>query len=181
MKKIKKIIWVVERGVIKQIDLFSPRKYMKLYNKYLKKIGIHLNGIPRYIAPSVKFDGKGYDKTYIGDNTVISRDVLILNHDYSITCGIRSVGEKIEHESYWLKTIIIGNNTFIGANSVLLPGTNIGNNCIIGAGSVIKGKVKDNSIMVGNPARYIGDTQEWALKKMNTPDYLFEDEIFKYE
>ena len=72
MKKIVKVFYVIERNIIKRIDGFSPRKYMKCYNRYLKKIGINLVGTPRYIHPSVIFDGKGYSKTYIGNNNIIS-------------------------------------------------------------------------------------------------------------
>ena len=147
---------------------------MKMYNSYLKKIGVVLEGTPRYIHPSVKFDGKGYDKTFLGNDVVISRETLLLNHDYSIACGFRSIGENIEHETFWLKEIRIGNNTFVGANVSILPGTVIGKNCIIGTGAVIKGNIPDNSIVVGNPAKIVGQTQEWARRKKSVNDFLFE-------
>ena len=49
----------------------------------------------------------------------------------------------------------IGNQTFIGANSIVLPGIKVGNNCIVGSGSVVTKDVPDNSVAVGNPARII--------------------------
>lgn len=175
MNKVIKVFMVLVRNVIKMIDCFSPRLYMKLYNKYLKKMGINITGTPRYICPSVDFDGKGYKQTYIGDNVVISKDVLILNHDYSITCGLRSIGEEIgESEAYWLKDIRIGDNVFVGARTILLPGTTIGNNCIIGAGSVVKGSVPSNSIVVGNPSKIVAKLDEWAEKKKMIDDYYWE-------
>ena len=175
MNKIVKVMMVSVRAGIKMVDYFSPRLYMKLYNRYLKMIGVNIEGTPRYICPSVDFDGKGYSHTYIGDNVVISKDVLILNHDYSITCGLRSIGEQIgESEAYWLKEIIIGNNVFVGARSVLLPGTKIGDNCIIGAGSVVKGEIPDDSIVLGNPAKRVANIKEWALKKQVLDDYIWE-------
>ncbi|WP_405332234.1 acyltransferase [Fibrobacter sp.] len=172
--KIKKVFFVLIRGAIKQIDAFSPRLYMKLYNVYLKKNGIVLDGAPRYIHPSVKFDGKGYKKTFLGKDVVISRDSLLLNHDYSIACGFRSIGENVEHEAYWLKEIRVGKNTFVGANVSILPGTIIGENCIIGTGAVIKGFIPDDSIVIGNPAKIVGHTQEWAQRKKEEKDYFFE-------
>ena len=175
MNKIMKVFLVIEREIIKVLDCFSPRLYMKMYNPYLKKIGIQIKGTPRYICPSVDFDGKGYNKTFIGDNVVISKDVLILNHDYSITCGLRSIGEKIgESEAYWLKEVKIGNNVFVGAKSILLPGTIIGDNCIVGAGSVVKGTIPSNSIVVGNPSKVVSKLDEWAEKKKTLNDYLWE-------
>lgn len=55
---------------------------------------------------------------------------------------------------------MVGENSFIGAGAIVLPGTTIGKNCIIGAGAVIKGTVEDYSIMAGNPAKRIGDTRQ---------------------
>lgn len=178
MNKIKKIIYVIERKIIKIVDCFSSRIYMKLYISYLRKIGINIDGTPRYIHPSVMFDGEGYKKTYIGDNVVISKGVLLLNHDYSITCGLRTIGRKINHEAYWLKNIEIKNNVFIGANSIILPGTVIENNCIIGAGTVVKGTISENSIIVGNPAKKVADVLEWTEKKEIENEYLFERKCF---
>lgn len=178
MKKLFKVIRVIERSVIHKIDGFSPRKYMKLYNSYLKRIGIDIVAEPRYIHPSVIFDGKGYSKTHIGNNVVISRGVLLLVHDYSITCGLRAVGEKIDHEAYWLKDIIIKDNVFIGANCTILPGTIVEKNCIIGAGTVVKGRIPENSVVVGNPAKIVASTVEWTNEKRLKDDFEYESRPF---
>jgi acetyltransferase-like isoleucine patch superfamily enzyme len=53
------------------------------------------------------------------------------------------------------KEVIIGNNVFIGAHSLILKGVTIGNNSIIGAGSVVTKNVPANEIWAGNPARFI--------------------------
>lgn len=49
----------------------------------------------------------------------------------------------------------IGDNCFIGANSIILKGTKLGKNCVVGAGSVVHGVWPDNSILAGNPAKLI--------------------------
>jgi len=51
--------------------------------------------------------------------------------------------------------VIVGEGTYIGASSVVIPGVKIGKWCIIGAGSVIIKDIPDNSTVVGNPARII--------------------------
>lgn len=178
MKIFKKIMQVCLRKIIKLFDYFSPRKYMKLYNWYLNHIGIDITGIPRYIHPSVAFEGKGYNKTHLGNNVVISRNVLLLVHDYSVTCGLRAIDEKIRYESFWLKDITIKDNVFIGANSTILPGTIIEENCIIGAGTVIKGKIPKNSVVIGNPSRIVSNTLEWAEKKQMEKEYIYEKKEF---
>lgn len=68
----------------------------------------------------------------------------------------------IPHEGHALKGsgvtrqgIVIGNDCWIGANTVILDGTNIGNGSIIGAGAVVRGVIPPNSIAAGVPARVI--------------------------
>lgn len=75
-------------------------------------------------------------------------------------------------EKCWIKDIWIGSNVFIGANATILPGSTIGNNSIIGAASVVKGKIPENSIVIGNPAKIVGKTSEWIEKKRNNNDYI---------
>lgn len=63
------------------------------------------------------------------------------------------------------KAVKIGNNVFIGAESIILPGTTICDNCIVwGGGTVIKGQTVPNSIYAGNPAKRIGDVENFAKK-----------------
>lgn len=87
----------------------------------------------------------------IGDNVTIS-DARILMHDAStrMPLGYTKVGK-----------VIIGNNVYIGADAIVLPGVKIGNNVIIGAGAVISKNVEDNSVMAGNPAKRICSYDEF--------------------
>lgn len=101
MNKFKKVIAVVFRNLIKPMQYISPNTYMQIYSWYLKKLGLHLTGSPRYIHPSVSLDGTGYDKTYLGDDIVISKNVVFLNHDYSLGCGLRALGEHHDTTPYF--------------------------------------------------------------------------------
>lgn len=53
------------------------------------------------------------------------------------------------------KPIIIGNDVWIGANAVILPGVNIGNGAVIGAGAVVTKNVPDYAVVVGVPAKVL--------------------------
>lgn len=62
-----------------------------------------------------------------------------------------TIGRKFRDE----KVPVIGNDVYIGANSVVFGEITIGNNVIIGAGSVVDKDVPDNSTVFGNPMRII--------------------------
>jgi lipopolysaccharide O-acetyltransferase len=53
----------------------------------------------------------------------------------------------------------IGRGTWIGERVAILRGADIGTRCIIGANSVVRGRIPDNSIAVGAPARVVGTTE----------------------
>jgi len=65
---------------------------------------------------------------------------------------------------YIIEGVKIGEFTFVGTACVLLPGTIIGKGCIVGAGSVVKGVYPDYSVLVGNPAKVVGDTRAVDVK-----------------
>lgn len=71
--------------------------------------------------------------------------------------GLISANHAIDDYEKHLKTppIIIGDNVWIGMNSVVLPGITIGDNVIIGAGSIVTKDIPNNVIAVGNPCRII--------------------------
>ena len=86
----------------------------------------------------------------LGDNVIITGSVKILTHDGSPMIFRKEIGEK---EIYG--KVKIGNNVFIGMNSVILPNVTIGNEVIIGAGSIVTRNIPGNSVVLGNPAKVI--------------------------
>ncbi len=61
----------------------------------------------------------------------------------------------IRNQGHTAKNIRIGNDVWIGANALVLPGVTIGSHSVIGAGSVVTKDVPEFAIAVGNPARVI--------------------------
>lgn len=165
MNKFRKILSVFYRKQIFLLDGINNRLFTDRYYKYLKRMGVNFTGIPNYISSKAYIDGQGLKLITIGKDVVISRNVTLLTHDYSPETALHAIGKgTVDRRLHINKSIIIGNNTFIGANSTLLPGTTIGDNCIIGACSVIKGNVPNNSVIIGNPARIIEKTNQLAYK-----------------
>lgn len=88
-------------------------------------------------------------KVSIGDNVFIGPNVGIYTAAHPIQAEIRNKGLE------YAKSIVIGNNVWIGGNSVILPGVEIGDNCVIGAGSIVTKNIEKNSLAVGNPCKVI--------------------------
>lgn len=97
----------------------------------------------------------------IGEYVKITRGVIILTHDYSLSTVRRVYGEWIGEGI----STVIGNNCFIGMNSIILMGSKIGNNVIVGAGSVVSGIIPDNVVIAGNPARVVCTLEEHYIKR----------------
>lgn len=92
----------------------------------------------------------------IGDNVTLAPRVHILCHDASTKqfLGYTKIGR-----------VSIGNNVFIGANSVVLPGVKIGNNVIIGANSTVTHDIPDNMVYAGCPAHALSTLEKYLDKE----------------
>ena len=84
-----------------------------------------------------------YDHIEIGDNVMLGPNVLIYDqdHDYRAEGGVAAMKFKTA-------PVVIGNNVWIGANTLILRGTTIGDNSVVGGGTVIKGEYPPNSVIV---------------------------------
>ena len=173
MSKLRKVFSRISRSFIYKLDGVNTRRYMKRYNKWLKKNGVKMSGSAKYIHHTAILDGSDFSRITLGDKCVISLGVVILTHDFSLETGMISLGKGSENEAHFEKEVVIGNNCFIGANSIILPGVILGDNCIVGAGTVLSGKTyPDCSIIVGNPAKVIGNTKEWAKCKVEQNGFV---------
>ena len=92
----------------------------------------------------------------IGDNVTMAPRVHILCHDASTKTFLNYT--KIGRVS-------IGDNVYIGAESIVLPGVTIGSNVVIGAGSVVTHDVPGGMLVAGNPARTICSLEDYVQKE----------------
>lgn len=91
----------------------------------------------------------------IGNDVTLAPRVHILAHDTSTK----------KHLNYTkVANVKIEDKVFIGAGAIILPGVVIGKNSIIGAGSVISKNIPENSVVIGNPAIIISNTQDYLNK-----------------
>lgn len=90
----------------------------------------------------------------IGNNVKIGGGVKIYDTDFhSLNANIRAT--KNDTKNKILKAVVIKDNVFIGAYTIILKGVSIGENSIIGAGSVVTKSIPENQIWAGNPAKFI--------------------------
>lgn len=91
----------------------------------------------------------------IGDNVTMAPRVHVLAHD-------ASTKEVLNYTK--IGRVSIGDNVFIGADSVILPNVKIGNNVIIGAGSIVTKDILSDTVYAGNPAKFICSENEYIEK-----------------
>ncbi|MFA6329466.1 MAG: acyltransferase [Candidatus Micrarchaeia archaeon] len=87
----------------------------------------------------------------IGDNVLIAQGVKI----YSETHKYQNTEVDIIFQGGESRKVTIGKGSWLGANSIILPGIHIGKHCVVGAGSVVTKNIPDFSVVVGVPARII--------------------------
>lgn len=102
-------------------------------------------------------------EVHIGKNVLFAPRVCVFTAGHPIDADIRNIGVEYGH------SVRIGDNVWIGGNSVINPGVKIGNNVVIGSGSVVTKDIPDNVVAAGNPCRVIRpitekDKQFWQLQ-----------------
>ena len=91
---------------------------------------------------------------YVGDCCKFGPNVVIATAGHPIL-------PKLRREQYqYNASVRIGNNVWIGAGAIILPGITIGDNSVIGAGSVVTKDIPSNVVAVGNPCRVLREIGE---------------------
>ncbi|MBO1922986.1 DapH/DapD/GlmU-related protein [Thiomicrorhabdus sp. 6S3-12] len=78
----------------------------------------------------------------IGEDSFIGPNVLIYDHDHSIVDGV------VKKRDYVQAPVVIGDNVWIGANSVILKGVTIGDRTIVAAGSIVSKDIPANTLFI---------------------------------
>ncbi len=150
-----KLLAKVKFGVLPRIDRFTEVTIDRGANCVIgNRFNMRQNAILRVRkGATIKFGNNVslgnncivacHDRIEIGDNVQLSPGVLLYDHDHDF----RAPGG-INEGKFVSSPISIGNNVWIGANTIILRGTTIGDNCVIGAGSVIKGYYQNGSIVI---------------------------------
>ena len=111
-------------------------------------------------------------KVVIGDNCLLAPNVAIYTAGHPVHPETRNTMYE-----YGIG-VTIGDNVWIGGNSVICPGVHIGDNCVIGAGSVVTKDIPEWSIAAGDPCKVIRKITE-ADRKLYFKDREFDDEAWE--
>jgi acetyltransferase-like isoleucine patch superfamily enzyme len=92
----------------------------------------------------------------IGNNVNLAQGITVtaLNHNFE------DATKRIDEQGISTKPVIIGDDVWIGANAVILPGVTIGRHCVVAAGAVVTKDVPDNTLVGGVPAKVIKPLSE---------------------
>ncbi len=104
----------------------------------------------------------GHWSITIGDDVWTGHHVYITDQNH----GYRDVTQPISRQVMPERPVSIGDGSWLGHGTVVLPGSQIGRHVVIGAGSVVTGTIPDFTVAAGNPARvlrrYDGDAGAWV-------------------
>lgn len=152
------------------IKRLSPKEVATYYkNKNLLNIGEDCE-----IDNTVSFGSEPY-LIKVGNKVRIASGVKFITHDGGMWV-IRNLG--INKNADKVGPIILGDNVFIGVDSIILQNVKIGNNVIIGCRSVVTKDVPDNSVVAGIPAKYICSIEEYYKKNL---ERIFDTKNMKAE
>jgi acetyltransferase-like isoleucine patch superfamily enzyme len=155
---IKKILKKIYFKIGHYLNLIEVQeKPVKIEKKVLYKIG-KVNMHNAYVDDLIP------QAVTIGENFVASLNSMIIAHDASLYNHIKK---------HRVEKIIIGDNVFLGAGAIILPGVTVGDGAIIGAGSIVTKDIQPYTVVAGNPAKYMCTVNEY-VKKCEERNVLFD-------
>jgi acetyltransferase-like isoleucine patch superfamily enzyme len=144
-------------------------KIVKIYIAFLRLLANHCI-IPQIRHGLFKLSGLNFrKKTFInmGLNIIDDYENLIeIGYNVALSPNVTFVANSNPNHSVLAQNpkfikkakILVGDNSWIGAGAVIMPGIIIGKNCIIGSNAVVTKNVNDFEIVAGVPAKVIGKT-----------------------
>jgi maltose O-acetyltransferase len=139
--------------------------YRRIVRRVLTRFGVNVRGLPLWISSTAFFDYRG--GITVGDRCVISNGVCLLTHDYSMDGVAERRFGRNEENLVRSAPIEVGDLAFIGMNSMILPGVTIGPGAVVGAGSVVTRDVPADTVVAGNPATVVSDTEAYWVRSQS--------------
>lgn len=145
-----------------QSSISEPEKRLYLLQKLFGKVGSNIYIEPKFYCDygsNIELGDNVYMnfncvfldvcKIKVGNNVLFAPNVQVLTATHPLDAKTRNQGLEFG------KSIVIGDNCWIGAGAIILPGITIGKNTTIGAGSVVNRDIPPNVLAVGNPCKVV--------------------------
>ena len=176
---------------------FSEKKFNKNYrrkNKNNKTIPVNRFDINSVIigdgtyGPIEVYKNGGVEKLFIGKYCSIGpRVTFILTADhptnYFSTYPWKVMNNKAQYEAISKGDIVLGDDVWIGANSIILSGVNVGRGAVIAAGSIVTKNIPDYAIVAGNPAQIVKYRFEKEIideiKQISFDNFVLDDKLLE--
>lgn len=117
-----------------------------------------------------------FNLTLVDDTDIYVGDSVLFGPNVVVAVAGHPVDPELRHKvAQFNLPVHIGNNVWIGAGAIILPGIAIGDNSVIGAGSVVTKDIPANVVAVGNPCRVLREIGEhdreyyWRDRKIEIP------------
>ena len=149
------------RKIFRKLKNYYYHSSNERFGYYLKKKGVQIGNGCVFRPQSTLIDLTRPSLVTIGDNCYFNENFTLLTHDWVTRIFIYSEREFIPSSG----RVIIGNNVSTGLNVMILKGVEIGDNVFIGANSVVTNDIPANSIAVGAPARVICSLDAYYEKR----------------
>lgn len=132
------------------------------YDSLVRQLFSHVGDGSRVLSPMTVVHG---DKVHIGNNVIVMPNSLMMasgtitiEDNALVAAYVKLISNN--HDPYdravlTCKPVVLKKNCWIGAGAVILPGVTVGENSIVGAGSVVTKDVPANTVVAGNPAKFI--------------------------
>lgn len=152
------------RNIIKnEANKIAIKENPSIWIKNLQRQGVDIaDDVIPFGTNNISIDLTRPSLIHIGSKTFLHNGFKVLTHDYCTYTFINKYKEFIPSSG----KVFIGENVWFGENVTVLKGTHIGNNCIIGINSVVMGKIPDNSVAAGCPAKVICSLDEYFAKRV---------------
>lgn len=134
--------------------------------EFLRSNSIVKIGTGCEIYNNVSFGSEPY-LVQLGNKVRVTAGVRFVTHDGGMWV-IRNLGWNQNADR--MGAIVVGDNVFIGWNTIVMPGVKIGSNVVIGAGSIISKDIPDNTVVAGIPAKTICSIEDYYNKNIHRLD-----------
>lgn len=160
------------RRIINRIKQIYYRSSNERFISFLRTKGVEIGEGTMMRPKSTNIDLTRPSLISIGKNCYMNENFTLLTHDWVTRVFIRCGLDFLPSSG----RVTIGNNVSFGQNVIVLKGVAIGDNSFIGAGSIVTKDIPSNSVAVGIPCKVVATIEDYYKKRLS----LYEAEALDY-